>query len=516
MVLEIRGSVFTMRIQWKALILLIFYICLAAALIGVFVQLCTNACSLYSGNRLILDLSAYGDSNYGSVWQQLAHRIQAQSFNVASLFIFLCAIIHTFCAHYFRVLSNRLRDRNIRKNLLPINSFGVEVLHFMGEIEVVFGIWVIPLLLLMTYAFNWDTAVHYMEGLNYIEPIFVVIIMALSATEPIIKLAENCMRLFAKVGGESVRAWWWTILTIGPISGSLITEPGAMTICALLLAKQFYELKPSSTFAYATLALLFSNISIGGVLTNFAAPPVLMVASVWKWDSEYMLLTFGWKAVLAILIVNTVYYLIFRKEFLILEDRAFDNMGREHEEGGGENQIPVWITAVHVALMAWVVIHNHSPAIFMGAFLLFLGFHNATSAYQKAMDLKPPFLVGFFLAGLVVHGSLQGWWIEPLLSGVNEKLLLLLSIALTSFNDNAAVTFLATLIPSFDETLKYIIVAGAVTGGGLTVIANAPNPGGQAILENYFDMGISAASLLKAALLPTILIGMVFYLLRGY
>lgn len=504
-----------MRTRLKALILLIFYIFIVVAAVRFIVEFCNGACSLQSEHKLILDLSTYSDSAYGDVRDQLIHRIRIQPFNLISLVIFVCAIIHTFCTHFFRVLAKQLRNRNIRLNKQPIDSFGVEILHLLGEVEVVFGIWVIPLLIFMTYAFDWSTATHYMEGLNYLEPMFVVVIMALASTEPIIKLAEESMRLFARVGGESVRAWWWTILTIGPISGSLITEPGAMTISALLLAKQFYALKPNPKFAYATLALLFTNISVGGVLTNFAAPPVLMVTKAWKWDSEFMLMNFGWKAIVGILIVNSVYYLIFRKEFQALEEKASGKKFLDEEMKKTEgNKIPIWITAAHMLFMAWVVVHNHYPVIFIGAFLLFLGFHQATLAYQKAIDLKPPFLVGYFLAGLVVHGSLQGWWIEPLLGRVSERLLLVLSITLTSFNDNAAITFLATLIPSFDDALKYVVEAGAVTGGGLTVIANAPNPGGQAILGKYFDEGVSAVSLLVAALFPTAVLGMIFYLFR--
>ena len=45
-----------------------------------------------------------------------------------------------------------------------------------------------------------------------------------------------------------------------------------------------------------------------------------------------------------------------------------------------------------------------------------------------------------------------------------------------------------------------------MTGGGLTVIANAPNPAGQAILGKYFKEGISALQLFLWAALPTFII----------
>lgn len=501
--------------RWKALILLIFYIFVVSVLARVIYALSNGGSSIESGKTLILTLSEYGDSHIESIIEQLINRIQIQPFNLISILLFVCAIINTFFVHYFTVLSKKLRDSNIRKNIHPVDSFGVEILRFMGEVEVVFGIWVIPLFILMTYTYNWTTAVHYLDGIRYTEPMFVVVIMALASTGPIIKLAEDCLKLVARVGGETVRAWWWVILTIGPISGSLITEPGAMTISALLLSKQFYELKPRPKFAYATLGLLFTNISVGGVLTNFAAPPVLMVSERWLWDTSYMLNHFGWKAILGIIIANAVYYFIFRKDFKELEQRRKSRQEKEKKEHKKEKRIPNWIIMVHVCFLAWTVVHNHYPVMFIGTFLLFLGFYQATLPYQKVMDLKPAILVGLFLGGLVVHGNLQAWWIEPIMSKASSEALLVLSAILTSFNDNAEITFLATLIPSFDESLKYAVVAGAVSGGGLTVIANAPNPSGQAILGKHFDQGVSAVSLLSAAVFPAIVMCLSFYLLRG-
>ena len=129
------------------------------------------------------------------------------------------------------------------------------------------------------------------------------------------------------------------------------------------------------------------------------------------------------------------------------------------------------------------------------------------------MNLRPPLLVGFFLAGLVVHGTLQAWWIAPILSRLSTLPLLLGATLLTAFNDNAAITYLASLVPGFSDAAKYAVVAGAVTGGGLTVIANAPNPAGQAILGKHFEDGISPGGLFLGALAPTIVMGACFILI---
>jgi Na+/H+ antiporter NhaD/arsenite permease-like protein len=163
--------------------------------------------------------------------------------------------------------------------------------------------------------------------------------------------------------------------------------------------------------------------------------------------------------------------------------------------------------------MAFTVWVAHYPPLFIGAFLFFLAFAQSTAHHQGRFDLKAPLLVGFFLAGLVVHGGLQGWWIEPVLKRLDEFPLFLGATVLTAFNDNAAITYLAALVPGFTDTMKYAVVAGAVTGGGLTVIANAPNPAGQAILQRFFPDGVSPLGLLVGALVPTLVMSAGFLLL---
>jgi Na+/H+ antiporter NhaD/arsenite permease-like protein len=340
----------------------------------------------------------------------------------------------------------------------------------------------------------------------------------MAASRPILKLSEQLMACVAAIGKGSPAAWWLSILTIGPVLGSFITEPAAMTICALLLAEKFYQRKPSSRFAYATLGLLFVNVSVGGTLTHFAAPPVLMVAEKWHWGIRQMFIEFGWKAVVGIVVANVVYYFAFRREFQVVSPPL-----SFHEpltptlspsDGERERIIPIWITAVHLVFLSWTVINNHFPALFIGGFLFYIAFTQATEHHQDELSLRPALLVGFFLAGLVVHGGLQGWWIGPTLRRLSEVPLFFGAVALTAFNDNAAITYLASLVPDFGESLKYAVVAGAVAGGGLTVIANAPNPAGQSILGKFFPDGVSAWRLFLGALIPTLIVCAAFLLFR--
>jgi hypothetical protein len=349
--------------------------------------------------------------------------------------------------------------------------------------------------------------------LNFTEPFFVVVIMTMAASRPVLELSERLIGRAAALGRGSVGAWWVAILTLGPVLGSFITEPAAMTICALLLANRFYALKPSATFAYATLGLLFVNVSVGGTLTHFAAPPVLMVADAWGWGLKEMMSQFGWKAVAGIVGANLIYLFWFRDELKGLGSSRLAEPSLSGGHGSDLEPVPVWITAVHMLFLVWTVMNSHFPTLFVGGFLFYLAFTQATEQHQSELALRPALLVGFFLAGLVVHGGLQGWWIGPVLGGLKEMPLFLGAAALTAFNDNAAITYLATLVPGFAASLKYAVVAGAVAGGGLTVIANAPNPAGQSILGRFFPEGVSPLRLFFGAVVPTVIVMAAFWLL---
>ncbi|WP_193211910.1 putative Na+/H+ antiporter [Luteolibacter marinus] len=453
------------------------------------------------------------------IGEKLSFRAKEQPFLLVATIIFVLAILHTFFAIPITKLSHKVQhdhDARIRRENAArgestyagdMVSFKATMLHFLGEVEAIFGIWVVALVSAMFAFYDLETVKGYMMNVNFTEPLFVVVIMALASTRPVLRFAESCLGFFARFGKETPAAWWLSILIIGPLLGSFITEPGAMTISAMLLAKKFYKLKPSPMFAYGTLGLLFVNISVGGVLTNFAAPPVLMVAAKWGLTTPEMLMHFGDKAVIGILVSTTLYYLFFRKELAQLCNRAGDHDG----DGVGdvknqERPVPVWVTLTHLGFMAWTVLFSHYPPMFILGFLFFLAFSQGTAHHQHDINLRGPVLVGFFLAGLVIHGGLQGWWLAPIITSLSEIPLFLGSTILTSFNDNAAITFLASQVPNLEAHLKYAVLAGAVTGGGLTVIANAPNPAGQALLSRFFGEGVSPGKLAAGALIPTIIV----------
>ena len=474
--------------------------------------------------------------------ERLVLRAKADPFNIVASALFLFAVIHTFLAAKFNSMAHRFevehREQLGAQQKLYVEgkepvSFKATVFHFLGEVEAIFGIWLIPLLisLVLMEPDGLSVASFYIDTRNYTEPIFVVIIMAIASSRPVIQVAENCLRGVARLGRQSPAAWWLSILIVAPLLGSFITEPAAMTIAALLLGQQFYHLEPTARFKYATLGLLFVNISVGGTLTHFAAPPVLMVADSWHWNLPFMFTHFGWRAVCGILIATTIYFFLFRKDFKALTDKARLISDAKTDEPAPE-PVPAWVVAVHLGFVAWTVLTLHHPPFFIGGFLFFLAFTMTTHHHQYDIQLKSPLLVGFFLAGLVTHGGLQGWWISPVLSALAEVPLFIGATILTAFNDNAAITFLASQVPVFSpdifvgdhwvskagvaladaQGLEYAVVAGAVTGGGLTVIANAPNPAGQSILSKYFSGGVSPLKLLLGALFPTLVMAGMFML----
>jgi len=456
-------------------------------------------------------LDAYPPSAGADLLQVLTGRIAAEPFNLVATAIFALAILHTFAVKRFQRWAHHVQDRHQERERaagrLPGPHAGAGMLHFLGEIEAIFGLWAVVLMGAITWFNGWATAEHYVgHTVDYTEALFVFVIMALASTRPIVALTESALRRIASLGGATPAAWWITILSVGPFLGSFITEAAAMTICALLLGRQVYALGPGRRLAYATLGLLFVNVSVGGTLSHFAAPPVLMVARPWGWDLRFMLTSFGWKAVVGILTANAVYFVLFRRELAALAARGVA-AGDEPQRRDTAPRPARWVTAVHVAFMAWTVINAHHPVLFLGGFLFFLGFATATVPHQDAINLGPPLLVAFFLAGLVIHGGLQGWWIAPVLGSLRAAPLFVTACLLTAFNDNALIAYLATLVPDLGPALRFAVVAGAVTGGGLTVIANAPNPAGQAILGRHFDDGISPLGLTAGALLPTLIVG---------
>ncbi len=407
--------------------------------------------------------------------------------------LFALALLHTFSTRFFERMAHRRPDH-------------AGIWHLLGEVEVVFGFWAMVLVLAMMVLLGRTPATDYLDSRDFTEPMFVFAIMVVAGSRAVLSLTRNAVDAVASVVPLSgATAFYFVALALVPLLGSLITEPAAMTLAALMLRDRIFSAGGvSQRLKYATLGVLFVNVSIGGTLTPYAAPPVLMVAAKWNWDFGFMLSHFGWRASLAVGVNAMAVTLLFRRELL----------GLARVARGAANPLPLWVTVLHVLFLAAVVGFAHHPPVFMGLLLFFLGFAKAYPAFQDRLMLREGLLVAFFLAGLVVLGGQQQWWLEPLLRGMDANTVYFGAAALTAVTDNAALTYLGSLVEGLSDEFKLALVAGAVTGGGLTVIANAPNPAGFAILRGHFDdQAIHPLGLLLAAIPPTLVAAAAFRLI---
>jgi hypothetical protein len=410
--------------------------------------------------------------------------------------LFALAVLHTFSTRYFERLAHTQ----------PAHA---GLWHLMGEVETVFGFWALLLLCYMTFAQGWTSASEYLDSRRFAEPMFVFVIMVIAASRPIMQLTSDTVGAAARaVPLQPGVARYFLALSLVPLLGSFVTEPAAMTVAALMLRDTIFSRGASARLKYATLGALFVNVSIGGTLTNFAAPPVLMVAAKWGWSTEFLFSALGWKAALAVLANAMLVVLLFRRE-LASRAQAMAEIAQQ--------RVPALFVAMNLAILAAVVATNHHPEAFMGLFLLFLGLSEAYGRHHDRLLLREGLMVAFFLAGLVVLGGQQQWWLQGALAGLDGSTLFFGAAALTAITDNAALTYLGSLVEGVSEEFRYALVAGAVAGGGLTVIANAPNPAGFAILKDDFDdQVINPLGLFAWALLPTLVACAFLWGLRDY
>jgi hypothetical protein len=413
--------------------------------------------------------------------------------DVLAAIIFAIAILHTFSTKTF-------------ERLAYANPRHAGLWHLLGEVEVVFGFWAAVLVIVMATQVGTAAALSYVESRNFTEPAFVFVIMVIAASRPVLDIAAATLSFISRLlPVNRTVSYYFTLLSVGPLLGSFITEPAAMTLTALLLRDRFYSRDTPIILMYVTIGVLFVNVSIGGVLTPYAAPPVLMVAERWGLDLAYMLSHFGWKAAIAV-IINAAGAAALFKDYL----KGLPSLPASDRK----LEVPAWIISVHLGFLGSVVFFNHHAIVFVAIFLFFLGFTAAYKDYQSPLILREGLLVAFFLAGLVVIGGQQKWWLQPLLADLNPLALFTGATFLTAITDNAALTYLGSLVEGVSEEFKYSLLSGAVTGGGLTVIANAPNPAGFAILKNSFEEGsISPLGLFLAAVAPTAVAAAAFQLL---
>jgi hypothetical protein len=415
---------------------------------------------------------------------------------------FAVALLHTFFVSVFARWAHRWEEGTAR------NSF----FHLLSEVEIVFGFWAFLFLITWSIKDGFESVISYQQSLNMTEPLFIFCIMILASTRPLVTLARKLILFLSQaltkiIPIEPLLIQVFVLFTVGPLLGSLITEPAAITIMALLLYRMIDEKKIDHFLLYGLIALLFVNISVGGALTHFAAPPILVVARVWGWSLSDVFRNLGEAAILTVFLNTTFFILLMRKKILSMVSPV-------HED---TYPMPVWVVVLHLIFLIGVVKTAHYSQVFFGLFLIFIGLTTVTKKYQDGLKFREALLVAFFLGGLIVFGSFQRWWLEPLIQSLNEKTLYFSAIGLTAVTDNAALTYLGSQVSTISETSKWALVSGALVGGGLTILANAPNPAGFSILSQKFPEGsLNAIKLFLAALPFTIIACLCFYFLGKF
>ncbi|MFZ3230356.1 MAG: putative Na+/H+ antiporter [Pseudobdellovibrio sp.] len=420
---------------------------------------------------------------------------------LATAFFFV-ALFHTFLVSKFAKMAHRCSEGSAAEALF----------HLLSEVEIVFGFW--AFLFLVTWAIieGPDKVIHYQQSLNMTEPLFIFCIMILASTRPVITLARKIILSLSRfinklVPIQPVSVQFFILVTLGPFLGSLITEPAAITIVALLLYRMIEVDKIDQVLLYGIIGLVFVNVSVGGALTHFAAPPILVVARTWNWGLADVFINLGEASIATVLINAIIFSILFRKKIVSqLNPMQVDDY-----------PMPIWVTGSHILFLIGFVATAHYEKVFFGLFLIFIGLTTVTKKYQDGLKFKEGLLVAFFLGGLIVFGSFQRWWLEPVILALSEKALFLSAIALTAITDNAALTYLGAQVPTISDPSKWALVSGAITGGGLTILANAPNPAGFSILSSKFpDKTLNAGKLLMASIVPTLIATLCFLLLGKF
>lgn len=449
------------------------------------------------------------------LWRTLVSRVKMSHMNLYATIIFACAVVHTFSYQMFLKFADTVKKQQKRFKLRDSSvDIAKRILSLLGEVEIVFALWLVPLFAIFYYECGWHSLTDYLNNLayaqdKYSEPVFVMVVMCMAATRPVIYVAAKFVSLFAALGGKTVRAWWISIMCVGPILGSFITEPAAITICAILLFAPLFRLHAVDQIQVRDYRAAFRfGVARRRVDAFFRAPDYHGRAFV---GLGYAVHDCALRVEVCAcdFCVHVRLRVPFQARVVSLEN----NRIMRGAESSIEKPPPNWIIGMHLLFLIAAVAVMHYLVLEMFLLLAFIAFVDITQRFQWEMKFRSPMLVAIFLGALVTHGSLQTWWLEPILERLDSGALFAGSVLLTSFNDNAAITYLASLVPSFVDETKYLIVAAAISGGGLTVIANAPNLVGLSVLKEEFRNGVSPKLLLEWSIVPTLLACAAFFYL---
>lgn len=429
---------------------------------------------------------------------------------IGALACFILSIVHIFMIPVFARLYRNYQNKRIAfpedwKRFLWLGEW----YRLMSTIELVFLLWSVPLFFWFLYTEGYKGTMAYLNTRNYTFSMFIIVMWLLLGSKPISYAVEHAFAKIANIGRQSPKSWWLTVMFVAPLSTIFLRETGAIIIATTLLAKYFYDLSPSTRFSYATMGLLFSNVSIGGLLTTSSSRSLSMILRTLRWDNYEVMTHFGWKALLAICLSTTVYYYLFRREFHHFPRKI------EHIINAGR-KIPIWIICVHIAMAFAAMRFRSAPVLMGGVCIFYVFFHRLTVFYQNKIDFWKVCCLGVFFIGMSFVGGLQEWWILKLVKNSSDFGYMWAAYILSIFLDNVLVNLMMHDLPVVTDCYLYLVVAGCMSAGGLTLIANTPNIVSFATLRPFFQKpSFSFWKLFLASLFPSVLALMLFWLLRG-
>ena len=465
-------------------------------------------------------LETYPSAGTESLAAELTARVRIEPFNALATGIFLVAILHTFMAPRFARLAHRVQQGRDERARARSPSLRAEALHFLGEVEVVFGLWAVVLLAAIAAYTGWETAKHYLnDTVNYTEPLFVVVIMALASTRPVVGFAERALRprgrrrrrhagrvvgddpdhrsaarlVHHRTGGDDdLRA-----AARAPVLRSATQSHAPQVRDARAAVRQRLDRRHADAFRRAAGADGGAPVGVGHAVhaATLRLARGRSRSSCRRWS----------------------YFVVFRRELQALAARPAGRRRGAARRGRGRARrccrFRRGSTAVHVAFMAWTVVNAHYPALFVGGFLFFLGFARATAPTRARRAARRRCSSASSSPAWSSMAGCRAGGLRRCSASLSELPLFVGATVLTAFNDNALITYLATLVPEPRHELKLAVVQGAVTGGGLTVIANAPNPAGQALLGAFLRRRDLSARAARRGLVPTLIAVVIFRVL---
>ncbi|NGX39882.1 MAG: hypothetical protein KR126chlam1_01219 [Chlamydiae bacterium] len=414
-----------------------------------------------------------------------------------STIIFFIAVAHAFFSDKFLKIAHKFEAPSKR-------GFAYVGFAFLGNVAIIFGFWMIPILLYMLIMQGVSPTYDFLHSMDFREPFAYFVLITLAMTRPLRQLFESLMIRMSHSVKHQLIFWWCGTILFSSILTGIFSEIAIMTLACLYLAEKFFPLKPGRSLSYFTLALLLVGISIGTTIipVNFTfLIDFLTQGKISHWEIFRL---FGWKMLIGLVVIILGGALLFRKELDSLQ-KTFKKAGKPPRISSREIIYGLlFFTAsfgkgnMYLLLMviAIVIILHKYPYRIKGE--------------EGELSLYIPLLIAFFTYTLELHASLQAWWVTPLLERLQGGSAYVTTFFLTGLNEHVPLEALKVSLQGKAEGIKFFSYLAVLTGGGLTIIAKSANiVAKKTLIEHFPDRVISPfRHLLVAVPLAAIVFGL--------